>query len=146
DILREELDGLGVEVVPFRHGGDEVSAVVSGADRATVEAALTRAQQRISDYVATEGLVELPHSNAGGRPGVGLHWGVARIEPDSPVQDIFERADRQVEANKRASDVDRGTTETTGAVAPTGRSGSVGRGAAGGDSPGSRTRSRLGGR
>lgn len=148
DIMREELEALGdgVDVVPFRHGGDEVSAVVVGADRRAAEAAMARAQQRIRAYVEEEELAELPHTKAGGRPGVGLHWGVATIEPGSTLQEIFERADRQVEANKKASDVHRSTTETTGPVAPAGRSSSAGRGAAGGDSPGPGARSRLAGR
>src|SRR5690606_31100743 len=47
DTVREELQQVAPAAQFFRHGGDEMSAVVTGVDHETVRAALANATRRV---------------------------------------------------------------------------------------------------
>jgi GGDEF domain-containing protein len=123
-IIREELQKLDADVSLFRHGGDEMSAVVVGADAALVEAAMKRAQQKVADYVGTvadgngKRLSEIRHPKHPDDPsknGTGFTFAAEGIDRRD-IRDIIAAADRRVELRKlgepaplmRATENDRG--------------------------------------
>lgn len=132
DILREELTALSPDAQLFRHGGDEVSAVVVGHDAAAVEQALTRAREKVAEYARQNGLDAVPHTKAGRPGGTGITFGTAAFDPAEEPGAVFGRADRRVEAAKKkeTAGVKRGTPEAPGAVAPGGGRPGPGAGAA----------------
>lgn len=132
NILARELSGKDVDVVPMRTGGDEFGAVVLNARGADVDAAITRAQQKVAEYVQREGLAEIPHPKRSGEKGIGLHIGRAEIEPGESIRSILDRADGGVDLSKqRARDVSRNQTGPDGAAASQGPAGRAGGGTAG---------------
>lgn len=54
-IVRDEIEPLGGHVNLFRHGGDEISAVVLGVDEGALTQALERARAKAGAYVAGQG-------------------------------------------------------------------------------------------
>lgn len=100
EIARDELAKVGATVA-MRKGGDEFGYVVQGADQATVDAAMTRAQQAFAAEMATEGLDTLPNPKPERRPGVGIVFGSAPLVRDAPIADTIARADTLVEARKK---------------------------------------------
>ncbi len=121
DIVRAELEVVAPDAQLFRHGGDEVSAIVVGLESAQVEEALSRAQAIVDEYVAAEGLEALPHTKEGREPGVGIHYGVSEVGPGENPEDFFSRADLRVEGKKKAKGVavEQGSEdEAAGAVGP----------------------------
>jgi GGDEF domain-containing protein len=115
NLMREELDALGGDVVPMRTGGDELGAVVIGADRNQVDAALERARSRISEYASLNDLADIPHPKRSTDKGVGMHFGAASIDPRLSVTEIANAADSGVDLSKQGiQNVRASTTETTG--------------------------------
>ena len=119
EIFRAELERAGGDLSLFRHGGDEVSAVIVG-HRLTperVRVALERAQERVAAYVR-EAHVSVPGEGGGTREvalrdithpkhpadrvfdGTGISVGMAEIS-DAPMRDVFNHAAEQVESDKR---------------------------------------------
>ena len=122
DIVKDELTKLGVDTQLFRHGGDEMSANVIGADQGKVEAALQAARARIADYAKTNGLDTIPHPKnkpeAPRAPGTGIHFGTTDIRSADSPKDIYSRADRVLETKKVQSDVNSKQTQAAQPVAP----------------------------
>lgn len=130
DIVRKELEAVAPGALLFRHGGDEMSAVVPGVDHETVRAAMATAQRKAEQLAKKQGLDTLPHPK-GGRPGVGLYFGTAQISKGRKLEDIFSTADLEVEtAKNEARDVDTRPTQPTGAAAPEGPAGQAAGGTA----------------
>lgn len=122
-IIGEELHALEadtkmfgkVSVTLFRHGGDEVSAVIVGPELApeVLQGAMERAQRRIADYVAattfttadgkTHALANIDHPKHPGDAsvrGTGIVFGMAELQPTVTATDTIGTADRQVELKK----------------------------------------------
>jgi GGDEF domain-containing protein len=107
-IIREELRELGVDVSLFRHGGDEMSAVVVGADAAQVNKAMQRAQDRVAEYVRTTNrngtpLSQIPHPKHPDDPskkGTGFTSAAEDIDPERAPGDIIAAADTRLERKK----------------------------------------------
>lgn len=104
-LVRGELDQVPGTVHLFRHGGDEMSAVIVGSDEAAVQAALTRARAKVNDYVVRQGLDQIPHTKIGKGPGTGVHFATAPIGRGSTVDDVLELAHRRLEDAKGSFDV-----------------------------------------
>lgn len=102
-MIKEELSAIGADVAMFRHGGDEMSAVVvgPGVKKAQVDAALAKAKARYDQYIADRGLSNLPHTKPGKAPGVSFTYGVSQVGPKEAPTDVFRRADTAVEAMKK---------------------------------------------
>lgn len=131
NLMREELDAIGVDVVPMRTGGDELGAVVIGAGRNRVDAALEQARLRISEYAENNGLADIPHPKRSTDKGVGMHFGAATIDPRLTVTEIANAADSGVDLSKQGiRNVRASTAETTGTGASGQRSGGADAGAA----------------
>ncbi|MDH5511452.1 MAG: diguanylate cyclase, partial [Nitrospinota bacterium] len=132
DIWSEELKKTGSTVHMFRHGGDEISAVVLGKDTSEigVSAALDRASVRIDEYIRGKGLDIIPHGKNKTDPtpvGTGIYYGVSKITPEGTLDNIFSEADTIVEKKKKErNNVQRSETETAGTLPPEGRPGSPG--------------------
>lgn len=101
------LMGLKADVSRFRHGGDEFSFILVGAE-ATADAvtkALSDAQTKIAAYVKSSGLQDVPHPkhlNDPSKYGTGIIFGLGSItgSKDETVDSILTTADRQVETKK----------------------------------------------
>lgn len=105
NLIRQELNAIGADVHLFRHGGDELSAVVTGpgVTQAQIDAALARAQARFDSYAQARGIDQIPHPkhpNDPSRRGVGFTWGVAAAGPNESVSNVFDRAGLLVEQRK----------------------------------------------
>jgi GGDEF domain-containing protein len=101
------LMGLKADVSRFRHGGDEFSFILVGADLSldTVGAALTEAQNKIAAYVNNSPFKDVPHPkhpDDKSKYGTGIIFGLGGISgaKDENVDLILTTADRQVETKK----------------------------------------------
>lgn len=107
-IIREEMGTAGSDVSLFRHGGDEMSAIVVNGDRAGVTASMRRAHARIAEAAKEHGLADIEHTkvDAAGRKrrgGTGVHFGVSEIQKGDKPHDLFARADKEVEQRKESA-------------------------------------------
>lgn len=119
DIIKAELDQLNPTL--FRHGGDEMSAVVH-APQAEVDAAMARAQAKALEYAKANGLDTIPHpknSPKTPRPsGTGIHYGTSDVRAGDKPADVYSRADRALEERKVQAHVNRTQAEAAGVVPP----------------------------
>ena len=109
EILHDHAKTLDAEIVPFRHGGDEVSFVIAGADAEQARAVMAKAAADVQRYVNRIGVNDLPHGKYIGQPdkyGSGVYVGVKEIESTSRINDIMDEGDMQVEVNKGLGKVD----------------------------------------
>jgi GGDEF domain-containing protein len=119
-MLESALQESGGLVVPVRHGGDEVSAIVVGAGPDAVERALSSLPRKTADMEARYGIQDLPHAKEPGKkpPGTRWGWGVSRIDADRSLSDIISEADTVVEQKKlRTADVIAREVEASRAAA-----------------------------
>jgi GGDEF domain-containing protein len=93
-----------IDVLGFRHGGDEFSFIVVGpAERLTpemIDRSMARVQERIASYVAAprdavtpdgarhfpRGLSEIPGTKRGSVPGTGVYYGVSEFSSRDMVR------------------------------------------------------------
>jgi diguanylate cyclase (GGDEF)-like protein len=95
----KEAGGVGMLV---RHGGDEISAIVTGVPQTQVEKALGGLGPRVQAMADRRQLNDIPHAKNPDTlpPGTRINYGVSEIDPKMGLSDIIARADRAVEANK----------------------------------------------
>jgi len=119
-LFAEAIQSAGGVGVLVRHGGDEISAIVTGIPDAAVEGALNAMQGRIAAMVERRGIGDLPHAkDPTSPPGTRINYGVSQIDPDLTISEIISRADLQVELHKKkgAPDVKRSEIGEAGVVA-----------------------------
>ena len=107
DRFKQALEATGGRVIPFRHGGDEISAVVVGVPEAKMHEAINAAATNIRGYTDEKGLSEIPNPKYPNRPGYGLHMAFAPITPGRTPKEIYQDADLQIESAKVNHDVER---------------------------------------
>lgn len=108
-IMERELRALGGDVVPMRTGGDELGAVVVGANVAQVDVALTKASAAVAKYARENGLADIPHPKRSDSTGVGLHFGLDELRPGDDLSKIFDAADAGVDLSKNGDPYGRKT-------------------------------------
>jgi diguanylate cyclase (GGDEF)-like protein len=106
-LIRLFLAGAGQDPVFFRHGGDEMSAIIVASDERRLQTAIQKIMQAVQELAEQFGLQETPHPKHLGDPrffGIGVHLGVVEIRPEhaSKPQAVFQEADVQLEQNKKA--------------------------------------------
>lgn len=104
DIVQEELRGTGADVNMFRHGGDEMSAVVVNGSKQAVLEAMRRAHGKILAHAKAEGLDTIEHPKYKGderRRGTGIYFDVGEIEKDSKPKELIKKVDDGIEARKK---------------------------------------------
>jgi GGDEF domain-containing protein/prophage maintenance system killer protein len=106
DLIKSELGAIGADISLIRHGGDELSAVIVGprVERASIDAALSRAHSRFDAYVRARGLADLPHTKNPDDPskrGVGFTFVTEQARATDDVASILGRADVSLEAMKK---------------------------------------------
>lgn len=119
EIIMDHLNSLGFDVVPFRHGGDETSYIVVGAEESVVREAMAKAAADVQRYANRVGIADLPHKKTftddvvGGKAerdtskdGSGIYVGVKDIGHEMTPREIYDAGDREVDANKYAGKVD----------------------------------------
>ncbi len=92
----------------FRHGGDEVSALIGGvleepADKSNghpISGPLDGLHRDVIEYGRMVGLDKTPHPK-GGKQGIGLYYGFTRVTPGEDPEQAFSRADQRVAIYKR---------------------------------------------
>lgn len=112
DVIRSEMSKLSADVSLFRHGGDEMSAVVVGATRAQVEEAMLRAQievERFARQKTVDGLalIDIPHAKYPDeltKRGTGVTFAIENIDPAIEPEQIISRADKLLEDRKKGLD------------------------------------------
>lgn len=110
EILLDHANTLGADVVPFRHGGDEISFVISGSDAEQARVVMEKAAADVQRYVNRIGINDLPHAKHIGKTekyGAGVYVGVEPIAGND-INRIMDAADEQVELNKSAGKADVG--------------------------------------
>jgi GGDEF domain-containing protein len=127
-IMDAELRQIGMDVVPMRTGGDELGAVVIGADRLAAQSAFDRITAQIADYTQRNGLDNLPNKKRPEDLGIGLHLGASDIPAKGIPKDIFDSADLGVNQSKQLGvrHVTRTALEATGAGSSGRQSGGAG--------------------
>lgn len=119
EIIMDNLNALGADVVPFRHGGDETSYIVVGAEESVVREAMAKAAADVQRFANRVGIADLPHKKtytsevvSGAKPrdtskdGSGIYVGVNEIHPGKTPREIYAAGDREVDFNKYAGKVD----------------------------------------
>jgi GGDEF domain-containing protein len=119
EIIMDNLQALGADVVPFRHGGDETSYIVVGAEESVVREAMAKAAADVQRFANRVGIADLPHKKtytsevvSGAKPrdtskdGSGIYVGVNEIHPGKTPREIYAAGDREVDFNKYAGKVD----------------------------------------
>jgi diguanylate cyclase (GGDEF)-like protein len=104
-VIRSELSAVASVAVFFRHGGDEMSAVLIGTTEQAVRSAFERVQQGVAAVALRHKVHDVPHPK---HPhderfqGTGVRYGLARLAPwqeDDPTQ-VFRLADADMERNE----------------------------------------------
>lgn len=107
DIVRRELQGTGAQVSLIRQGGDEVSAVVIGADLAIAQAAIEKARQAYQTEVVDTLLtaqdipVSMLPNPKGGPEGTDLYNVAADVPATGNVDSYMGEVDDMVELEKK---------------------------------------------
>lgn len=106
-IIQTLFDAVAKDVNLFRHGGDEMSAILFDADDALLSATVQSIRRAVTELALLDGLDDVDHPKHPGDPaysGLGLHVGVAEIKGEfaSCPQKLFHIADSQLERNKCA--------------------------------------------
>lgn len=106
-ILQSALQQIqGLDVIPFRHGGDEFSFVVAFADpdidedtaNSLIQEAADKASRQVQSYASTLGINDLPHRKYIGEAekyGTGIYIGVRDILANETPEQISDRADER---------------------------------------------------
>ena len=103
--LAEALPDADVHL--FRHGGDEMSAVVSNASNEDVQAALNKAKDSLEKWAKETKVpgkdytyAELPKKGSTKPHGTGIHFGTSELRPGIDIQDAIGNAEAQTQARK----------------------------------------------
>ena len=111
DHVRKALEGLEADVSLFRHGGDELSAVVVGAKAEDIDRAMLEAIVGIEQYASStktptgKVLSDLPHPKHKGDvtfSGIGIVYGQTEIKGGAKAETVVSEADKRVESRKKA--------------------------------------------
>lgn len=119
--VEQELGSLGASVQLYRHGGDEMSAWIAGADEESVIGMMERAQKRTYEYAKNERtpkgvpLSEIPHpkhENDLRFNGTGITFSVVPVTKVSDPAKTIKQAEQILEAEKE--NVIRRSSEASG--------------------------------
>ena len=91
-VLRERVREIDL---PARYGGEELIAVLSGADLATCEAVAERIRRSIAECTITR------RSTGEVLPGITVSIGVGQFQPGESMADLIDRCDRALYRAKR---------------------------------------------
>jgi len=128
DIFKAAIEEAGGNGVLFRHGGDEISAIVVGVRSDVVSEALAGMKGHLDDLIERRNLADIPHAKDRRLPpGTRLYNATSDIVPGVPPEKIFKMADLKVEKQKKES-LNVRQTRSAGARAPERRSRGFGEG------------------
>jgi len=91
-VLRERVREIDL---PARYGGEELIAVLPGADLATCEAVAERIRRSIAECTITR------RSTGEALPGITVSIGVGQFQPGESMADLIDRCDRALYRAKR---------------------------------------------
>lgn len=133
-IIKKHLQAVASESAFFRHGGDEMSAILVDTSEQGIAMAFDKIKQEVGQVAQKFGVHEIPHPkhpNDPGHAGTGVHYGLARITAQHAQNPslVFKEADTRLEMNKKRNYVQRNQTVTPQPYAPSRQAGRVGTGA-----------------
>lgn len=103
DIFAQEVAAAGETAVHIRHGGDEFGSVVIGATPQSLESAMNNIKAKVTEFIQSEGLHEIPHPKHPGDDkykGVNVYLGSSTILPGKDLDHIFEQSSRILDLSK----------------------------------------------
>lgn len=118
DIFKQAIEEAQGKAILFRHGGDEISAIVINGDEKSLSTALQEMQTNVNNYIKANNLKDIPHTKEGREGGTGLSYGISPITKGRTIGDIMSVADKQVETSKVKGNVNTKTIGTTGSKSP----------------------------
>lgn len=123
--VRKELTAIASDSAFFRHGGDEMSAILVDTTAENIERSFQKITGLILQVAQRYNVHDAPHPkhlNDPNHVGTGVHYGIAQILPqhETNPQLVFKEADTKLELNKRnKQNVNRNTAMSPGTNAPT---------------------------
>jgi diguanylate cyclase (GGDEF)-like protein len=107
-IIRKGLSAAASEAIFFRHGGDEMSALLIDTTGEAVRAALEAVRSRVGRLAKRSRLDAIPHPKHPGdvrQRGIGVHVGLCRLsaEHEKDLAFVFRHADTELERRKRGT-------------------------------------------
>lgn len=121
-VIKQQLSAIASDSAFFRHGGDEMSAILVDTSAENIERAFQKISQLTLQIAQKYNVHDAPHSKPGGIAGTGIHHGIAQILPQHETNPglVFREADTKLELNKRnKKNVNGNTPMSPGANAPT---------------------------
>jgi GGDEF domain-containing protein len=107
-VIRSRLSPVAAAAVFFRHGGDEVSALLIGSTEAAITDAFDEVRQQVDEVARRHGVDDVPHPK---HPqdrrscGTGVRFGLVRLTAGHEGQPahVFALADEDVKRRERAA-------------------------------------------
>ncbi len=133
EVIKANLQPIASESAFFRHGGDEMSAILVDTSEQAVVMAFEKIKAQVGEVARYFKVHDAPHpkhADDDSYKGTGVHYGYARILPQHEANPtlIFKEADTKLEMNKRKKNVNRNTAVPTQPYAPSARLTSAGAG------------------
>jgi diguanylate cyclase (GGDEF)-like protein len=102
-IIEGELKKVSHEHAFFRHGGDEMSAILINSNKLNIINAMNKVNSLIQELSLTYEINKIPHAKGKDSMGIGIYYGIAEILPihEQNPKEIFTTADKMVENNKK---------------------------------------------
>lgn len=102
-IIESELKKVTHEHAFFRHGGDEMSAVLINSNKLNIINAMNKINYLIQELSLKYEINKIPHSKGKSDTGIGIYYGISDILPEHEQnpKEIFIIADKMVENNKK---------------------------------------------
>lgn len=118
NVIKQQLQAVSSDSAFFRHGGDEMSAILIDTTPQNIETAFQKISQLTLQIAQKYNVHDIAHPkhNDSNYTGTGVHHGVAQILPQHETNPglVFREADNRLELNKRNKHVNRNQTVPIG--------------------------------
>ncbi len=126
EVIKMNLQPIASESAFFRHGGDEMSAILVDTNERALVMGFEKVKSQVGEVARHFNVHNAPHpkhANDDAYKGTGVHYGYARITPQHEANPslVFKEADTKLEMNKRKLSVNRNTTMQAEPYAPSAR-------------------------
>lgn len=106
DVVRRELSAISSESAFYRHGGDEVCAILATSTTKAIRNAFKRIDRRTANLAEEYGVADIPHPKHRGdhdQRGIGVVFGLVRLSArfQADPTDVFRQADLEMRQSLR---------------------------------------------
>ena len=107
-VVRSELSSISSEAAFFRHGGDELCAILVNGTTRAARSAFRRTDRRVAKLAKEYGVDDIPHPKYRDDPdrrGVGMAFGLVRLSSRHGIDPtaVFRKADLEMLHRRRWS-------------------------------------------